>query len=140
MVDRNELWAQAEELAELLLQCPEIARYREAEARMNANAQATAMIRKLRELQEEIADFQARRVPEAYYKHLVAESESLLDKLEKIPEVKAFQEAQAAVNDLLQAITGRIAQVLTAGHADEPEGSACRADWRPADEAARHVD
>jgi cell fate (sporulation/competence/biofilm development) regulator YmcA (YheA/YmcA/DUF963 family) len=132
MIDRNELWAQAEELAELLIRCPEIQAYREAEARMNANPQAVSMIRKLRELQEEIADFQARRVPEAYYRHLVAESESLLAKLEKIPEVKAFQEAQTAVNDLLQEVTQRIAAVLTSGGThDGPDGSACKADWRP---------
>jgi cell fate (sporulation/competence/biofilm development) regulator YmcA (YheA/YmcA/DUF963 family) len=113
MIDRNELWAQAEELAELIAQCPEIAAYRAAEGKLSVNVEAQALIRRLRELNDEIGDFQARRVPEAYYQHLVQESESILEKLEKIPDVVQFQAAQAAVNELLSQITGRLAEAVT---------------------------
>jgi cell fate (sporulation/competence/biofilm development) regulator YmcA (YheA/YmcA/DUF963 family) len=113
MIDRNELWAQAEELAELIAQCPEIAAYRAAEGKLSVNLEAQALIRRLRELNDEIGDFQARRVPEAYYQHLVQESESILEKLEKIPDVVEFQAAQAAVNELLTQVTGRLAEAVT---------------------------
>jgi cell fate (sporulation/competence/biofilm development) regulator YmcA (YheA/YmcA/DUF963 family) len=113
MIDRNELWAQAEELAELIAQCPEIAAYRAAEGKLSVNLEAQALIRRLRELNDEIGEFQSRRVPEAYYQHLVQESESILEKLEKIPDVVEFQAAQAAVNELLTQVTGRLAEAVT---------------------------
>ncbi|GGI96927.1 hypothetical protein GCM10010885_03150 [Alicyclobacillus cellulosilyticus] len=111
-MDRNELWAEAEELADLLLKCPEIEAYLEAEASLREDAAAQAKMARLRELQEEIGTFQARQVPEAYYAHLIQEAESLLDELEKIPIVQAFLEAQQAVNDLLQEVTDRLAAAV----------------------------
>lgn len=113
MVDRNELWAQTEELADLLTQCPELEAYRVAEMNMKNHPEAQSLLRRLRDLHEEIGEFAARNVPEAYYKHLVEESESLLGKLEKIPLVAEFQRAQDAVNELLQAVTNRLAKAVS---------------------------
>jgi cell fate (sporulation/competence/biofilm development) regulator YmcA (YheA/YmcA/DUF963 family) len=118
MLDRNELWAQTEELADLIMQAPEIARYQEAEARMKAHPTASRMIQELKDLQEQVAEFQARQVPPMHYVHLLRETESLLDRLEKIPEVAEFQQAQAAVNDLLQALTQRLARAVLERVAD----------------------
>jgi cell fate (sporulation/competence/biofilm development) regulator YmcA (YheA/YmcA/DUF963 family) len=112
MIDRNELWAQAEDLADMILQTPEIHRYQKAEAELQAHAEAQALINRLRSLQEQIQEFAARNVPEAYYRHLSHETESLLNELEKIPEVREFQEAQEAVNELLQAVSDRLGRAV----------------------------
>ncbi|MBX5435613.1 MAG: YlbF family regulator [Alicyclobacillaceae bacterium] len=112
-MNRNELLARAAELADLLVQAPEIARYRQAEAAMNRNPAAVSKIRRLRELQEQVGEFMARGVPEVHYRHLGQEIESLFAELEKIPEVREFMDAQSAVNDLLQDVTGCLAKAVT---------------------------
>ncbi|GMA49207.1 hypothetical protein GCM10025857_05640 [Alicyclobacillus contaminans] len=112
MVDHNELWAETEELADMIVQAPEIVRYQRAEAQMKAHPRAQRMLERLRALREEIGEFQARKVPPKHYMHLLRDSESLLEELEKIPEVVEFQHAQTAVNDLLQTITRRLAKAV----------------------------
>jgi cell fate (sporulation/competence/biofilm development) regulator YmcA (YheA/YmcA/DUF963 family) len=119
MTNHNELWAQTEELAELIIQAPEIAAYQAAEQRMKEHPTARKMMEKLKALQEEIAEYQARRVPPKHYIHLLKDSESLLEQLEKIPEVAEFQRTQAAVNELLQAVTNRLAKAVLERVADE---------------------
>ncbi|MCL6453107.1 MAG: YlbF family regulator [Alicyclobacillus sp.] len=111
-LDRNELWAETEELADLIMQAPEIQAFHDAEARLKANPQALSMMNRLRELQEQIGEFRARNVPPMHFVHLMQESESLLEKLETLPEVAAFQRAQTDVNDLLQSVTSRLAQAV----------------------------
>ena len=123
MVDRNELWAEAEELADLLMQAPEFHEYRQAETAMKENKPALAMITQLKDLQEQIGEFQARKVPEEYYKNLIAESESLLEQLEKIDEVRAFQTAQDSVNELLQAVTNRLSLAVSSRMGGPNSGS-----------------
>ncbi|MDQ0191227.1 YlbF family regulator [Alicyclobacillus cycloheptanicus] len=112
MVDRNELWAEAEELADLIIQSPEIIQFKECELALKEVPEAQVMMAQLRELQEQIAEFQARRVPFEHYKHMMHDMESLLEKLENIPEVRKFQAAQSAVNDLLQAVTNQLAKAV----------------------------
>jgi cell fate (sporulation/competence/biofilm development) regulator YmcA (YheA/YmcA/DUF963 family) len=112
MVDRNELWAEAEELADLIIQSPEIIQFKESELALKEVPEAQVMMAQLRELQEQIAEFQARRVPFEHYKHMMHDMESLLEKLENIPEVRKFQAAQSAVNDLLQAVTNQLAKAV----------------------------
>jgi cell fate (sporulation/competence/biofilm development) regulator YmcA (YheA/YmcA/DUF963 family) len=110
MVDRNELLAQANEIAEILLDAPEIAAYRAADQQLRANPQTEAKIRKLRELTDQVGDFKARNVPFKHYQNLVIESEKLMNELQSIPEVHVFQETQAAINELLESVTSRLAR------------------------------
>ncbi|MCL6593952.1 MAG: YlbF family regulator [Alicyclobacillus sp.] len=112
MFDHNELWAQTEELADLIMQSPEINAYQLAEARMKQHPQASSLLARLKDVQEQVAEFQARQVPPMHYVHLLKESESLMTELEKIPEVAEFQRAQNAVNDLLQTLTRRLARAV----------------------------
>ncbi|MCL6593287.1 MAG: YlbF family regulator [Alicyclobacillus sp.] len=121
MFDHNELWAQTEELADLIMQSPEISAYQQAEARMKQHPQAGTLLAKLKEVQEQVAEFQARQVPPMHYVHLLKESESLLAQLEKIPEVAEFQRAQNAVNDLLQTLTRRLARAVLERVGDDAE-------------------
>lgn len=113
MVDRNELWAEAEELADLLIQSPEFTQYQRAETAMKRNRLALSMITELKDLQEQIGGFEARKVPEEYYRNLMDQSESLLQQLEKIDEVREFQVAQDAVNELLQTVTNRLSEAVS---------------------------
>jgi cell fate (sporulation/competence/biofilm development) regulator YmcA (YheA/YmcA/DUF963 family) len=122
MTNHNELWAQTEELADLIIQAPEIAAYQAAEQRMKEHPTARQMMEKLKALQEEIAEYQARRVPPMHYIHLIKDSESLLEQLEKIPEVVEFQRTQAAVNELLQAVTNRLAKAVLRRVSDDESG------------------
>ncbi|MCF8564510.1 YlbF family regulator [Alicyclobacillus tolerans] len=112
MVDRNELWVEAEELADLLIQSPELVSFREAERKMKENESALQMIQELRELQEQIGEFQSRNVPRPYYQHLEQKSELLLEKLDNIEEVRNFQESQQAVNQLLKDVTDRLSHAV----------------------------
>lgn len=109
MADHNDLLLQAEDLAEMIIQAPEVASYKKEEQKLRDNAEAQSLMTRVKDLQEQIADYSARNVPEQYYKSIVDESESLLEQLEKIPEVQSFQEAQNAINELLKDISDRLA-------------------------------
>lgn len=112
MVDRNELWAEAEELADLIIQSPEVIHYQQAEKLLKATPQAQNKMAQLRDLQEQIAEYQFRKVPFEHYKHLMLDMESLLSQLETIPEVQVFQGAQAALNELLQAVSNQLSRAV----------------------------
>lgn len=112
MINHNELWAETEELADLIIEAPEIKAYKDAEQRMKEHPTAQSKMKKLKELQEEIVEFQARRVPPKHYTHLMENSESLIEELEKIPEVAEFQQTQLRVNELLTNITTRLAKAV----------------------------
>jgi|GEM_PF-6672694 len=109
MMTHEELLAQAEELADMIMQSPEVVAYKQAQQRVADCPEAQKLMNRLKEVQEQTADFSARHVPERYYQPLSQESESLLAELEKIPEVKAYQSAQSTVNDLLKDISDCLA-------------------------------
>ena len=120
-MNQTELWAETDELAELIIQSPEIVAFHEAEKHLKAHPKANQMMTELRDLQAQVADFQARKVPPKHFLHLLKDSESLLEELEKIPEVIAFQRAQQRVNDLLKSVTDRLAQAVLSGVVDDEE-------------------
>lgn len=122
MVDRNELWAQTEDLADLIIRSPEIQRYQDAEAQLQAHSEVQRLMLRLRDLQDEIGDFITRKVPEQYYQHSTQEVESLLERLERIPEVQRFQSAQAAINELLQTISNHLQSAVLEQVAPEQSG------------------
>lgn len=120
MLDRNELLAQADELADMIIQSPEITRYQIAENNMRTHKDALQLLARVQELQSQVAEFQARRVPPMHFSHLLEETESLFAKMENIPEVQAFQAAQSAVNELLQSVTKRLADAVLTRVSDTP--------------------
>ncbi|QQE80678.1 YlbF family regulator [Alicyclobacillus sp. SO9] len=125
-ISHNDLLVQAEELADRIMEMPEVDAYKKAEADLQRCSDAQSMMLQLKDLQEQIAEFSSRNVPEQYYQHLSKESESLLEKLETIPEVNAFQEAQSKVNRLLQEVSDRLAsavmkQVVPSANVDNVE-------------------
>lgn len=106
------LLAEAEQLADMLMQCQEVQEYRRTEASMNALPEVAALLRRLRDLQEQIGEFVSRNVPEEHFRSLQEDMDAALTKLEGIPEVTAFMAAQTRINDLIQAVTGRLASAL----------------------------
>lgn len=107
-MDRLELLLQADELADLLLMSPEIEVYRRTEEALNRNGNALNLLKRFHELREQVAEFQARKVPPMHYSYLLAETDQLLKQLEEIPEVTAYEQAQAKLNELLDAVTATL--------------------------------
>lgn len=112
MSSQDVLLAEAEQLADMLMQCQEVQEYRRTEASMNALPEVAALLRRLRDLQEQIGEFVSRNVPEEHFRSLQEDMDAALTKLEGIPEVTAFMAAQTRINDLIQAVTGRLASAL----------------------------
>lgn len=125
-MNQEQLWTETDELAKLIIASPQIAAFHQAEKNLKAHTEASHLMAELRSLQEQVGEFQSRKVPPKHYVHLLQKSESLLDTLEKIPEVAAFQQSQQDVNTLLESVTSRLAQaVLTRVTDEEPVNRAC---------------
>lgn len=107
-MDRVDLLNEANELADLILRTPEIEMYRAADAALKQNGTALHLLRRFRELREQVAEFQARRVPPMHYAYLLEETDQLLKELQAIPEIVAFEDAQEKLNTLLDAVTARL--------------------------------
>lgn len=124
-MNQEELWAETDELARLIMESPEITAFHAAEKNLKEHVKASQMMAELRLLQEQVGEFQARKVPPKHYVHLLQQSESLMEALEKIPEVVAFQQCQQEVNTLLQSVTSRLAQAVLTKVADEEDNRVC---------------
>jgi len=127
MLDRNELWAEAFELGEMIAQSEEVTSYQEAEKAMRDNIEAQVLLRKLRDQQEQLTALE-RFATRDHLKGLESDIQALLDLLDGIPEVQKFRECQSAVNELLQSVSSILAKVVTesienCGTAEEEEGA-----------------
>ncbi|WP_067620672.1 YlbF family regulator [Alicyclobacillus acidiphilus] len=111
-MDRTELLLRAGELADLILDSPEAYAYQRADAELQAHPEAVNLLRRFRELREQVAEFQARRVPPMHYHYLLEETDKILQQLEGMPVVKAFEDAQASLNTLLEEVTARLANAV----------------------------
>ncbi|CAB3391700.1 RicAFT regulatory complex protein RicA family protein [Kyrpidia spormannii] len=115
-LDVNELWAQAYELGLLIADSSEIEAYRLAEKALGENAEAQALMRELREQQEQLDRLRAYGSGQ-HLRPLEESIEEILKALDAIPEVVAFKNAQQQVNDLLKEVTRTILSAMQ----DPPE-------------------
>lgn len=110
-LDRNEIWAQAFELGQLILESPEVLRFKEAEKTMDTHPEISSKVRKFRDLQE-----QYERLSEhgsgSHLDGLRQDITKLSAELDAYPEVKAYKEAMAQVDELLKAVTDKIASTI----------------------------
>lgn len=111
-MDRIDLLLQAGELADLILESPEVDAYRRANAALHEHREAVSFMRRLGELREQVAEFQARRVPPMHYRYLLEETDGIMQQLEHIPEVKAFEDAEAKLNALLDEVADRLSSAV----------------------------
>lgn len=118
-MDRIHLLMEADELADLILQTPEVQAYRQAESALETNGEAKSLLRRLHELREQVAEFQARRVPPMHYSYLLEETDKLMEQLNTIPVVKTFEEAQEKMNALLDTVTSALANAVNERKIDD---------------------
>ncbi|WP_206831257.1 YlbF family regulator [Alicyclobacillus fructus] len=115
-MDRGALWEKAAELARLIADSEPARRYRDAKAKLDGSPEAQSMLRRFRELQEAVAEFQARRVPPMHYRHVIEEADRLLTEMRNVPEIAAFEQAERELNQLLDAVSSRLQQSLSSPH------------------------
>ena len=112
MVTDQQLIAKARELADVLAQTPEVARFKEAEAKVNGSDRVQTLIKRIKFLQKEAVNCKHYGKTEALAK-VEQKIDKAMEELDSIPVVQAFQETQVEVNDLLQYVTVTLANSVT---------------------------
>lgn len=109
---REEVLAASQRLAEQLAQTEEIARFKQVEAKLNANEKVKQLIKDIKKLQKQAVNFQAYEKTEAL-KSTEAEIDELQAKIDDIPIVQEFKAEQGNVNDMLQLVSGAVTEKVT---------------------------
>ncbi|WP_206881300.1 YlbF family regulator [Alicyclobacillus mali (ex Roth et al. 2021)] len=112
-MDRGALWDKASELARLIADSEQAQRYRDAKVQLDGSPQAQSMLRRFRELQEAVAEFQARRVPPMHYRHVIEEADRLLAQMRGVPEIASYEQAERELNELLDEVSSRLQRALS---------------------------
>ncbi|MBL0388189.1 YlbF family regulator [Tumebacillus sp. ITR2] len=111
-LDRNEIWAQAFELGQLILESPEVLTYKAAESAMQSNAEIASKTTKFREMQWQY-DKLAEHGTGPHLNGLRQDIEALAKDLDSYPEVQAYKVAMTQVDELLKSVTDLIASTIT---------------------------
>ncbi|SER08472.1 Cell fate regulator YmcA, YheA/YmcA/DUF963 family (controls sporulation, competence, biofilm development) [Gracilibacillus ureilyticus] len=109
---RNEVIAEAHNLAKMMANIEEIERFKQLEAKLNDNNKIQATIKKIKALQKQAVNFQAYGKEEAL-KRVEKEIDRLQAEIDEIPVVQEFKESQVVINDLLQLVSNTIAREIT---------------------------
>ncbi|WP_217585538.1 RicAFT regulatory complex protein RicA family protein [Lentibacillus saliphilus] len=117
---RKEVLDEAKYLANMMANMEEIDRFKQVEAKINANQKVQQNIKRIKALQKQAVNFQAYEKTEALAK-VEAEIDRLQAELDEIPVVQEFKDIQLLVNDVLQLVTGTIAREVT-NHVIESTG------------------
>jgi len=111
-LDRNEIWAQANELGQLILESPEVARFKECEQAMENDPEISSRLRRFRDLQDQLEKLSEYGTG-SHLDGLRSDIRTLSQELDAYPEVQAYKEAMATVDELLQAVTQLIASAIS---------------------------
>ncbi|MFD2638346.1 RicAFT regulatory complex protein RicA family protein [Piscibacillus salipiscarius] len=109
---RQQVVAEAKELAKKLSKIDEIERFKELEIKINNNNKVQAHIKKIKALQKQAVNLQHYGKGEAL-KRVEEELDRFQAELDEIPIVQEFKDSQVVVNDILQRITNTIANEVT---------------------------
>ncbi|WP_077326275.1 RicAFT regulatory complex protein RicA family protein [Virgibacillus siamensis] len=109
---RKQILDQAKNLAGMLSNTEEIDRFKQVEAKINANEKVQKLITKIKALQKQAVNFQAYGKTEAL-KRVEEEIDRLQAEIDDIPVVQEFKETQIVVNDVLQLVSGTISREVT---------------------------
>ncbi|GAA0611914.1 regulatory iron-sulfur-containing complex subunit RicA [Virgibacillus siamensis] len=109
---RKQILDEAKSLAEMLSNTDEIDRFKQVEAKINANEKVQKLITKIKALQKQAVNFQAYGKSEAL-KRVEDEIDRLQAEIDAIPVVQEFKETQIVVNDVLQLVSGTISREVT---------------------------
>lgn len=121
MVTDQTVIEKAKELADLLAKTPEVARFKEAETKVNESERVQTLIKRIKYLQKEAVNCKHYGKTEALAK-VELKIDKAMDELDAIPVVQAFQETQVEVNDLLQYVTVTLANSVTDRIIEATEG------------------
>jgi cell fate (sporulation/competence/biofilm development) regulator YmcA (YheA/YmcA/DUF963 family) len=109
---RKQVIDEAKKLASMLANIEEIDRFKQIEAKLNANEKVQSLISRIKALQKNAVNFQHYGKAEAL-KKVEAEMDRLQEELDSIPVVAEFKDTQMLVNDILQSVTNTIANEVT---------------------------
>ncbi len=104
-LDRNQILMHANALGDLLAQTEEVQNFKQTEENLLKNEQAYALLQRLHKAQEGASPDDIDPTD--------PEIAKVLDDLDSIPEVMAFQDAQAVVDALLSTVSEMIADSMT---------------------------
>ncbi|GEL75801.1 RicAFT regulatory complex protein RicA family protein [Tenuibacillus multivorans] len=109
---RQQIVAEAKDLAKKLANIDEIERFKQLEAKINDNNKVQSYITKIKALQKQAVNLQHYGKGEAL-KRVEEELDRFQQELDAIPIVQEFKDSQVVVNDILQRITNTIANEVT---------------------------
>ncbi|WP_080874691.1 RicAFT regulatory complex protein RicA family protein [Oceanobacillus timonensis] len=112
MYERKEVLDEARKLAAMLGSTEEIERFKQVEAKLNANQKVQNLIQKIKTLQKQAVNFQAYEKKEALQR-IEQEIDKLQNEIDEIPVVQEFKESQIVVNDVLQLVSKTISRTVT---------------------------
>lgn len=109
---RTQILDEAKTLASALSQTEHIEHFKKVEAKINANHKVQALIARIKTLQKEAVNLQAYEKMKAL-ENVEDEIDRLQVELDTIPIVEEFKDTQGTVNEILQDISGTIADQVT---------------------------
>jgi cell fate (sporulation/competence/biofilm development) regulator YmcA (YheA/YmcA/DUF963 family) len=104
MLDRNEIWAQAAELGQLISESPVVLAYKEAKETMESHPEIKHLLSKLRDMQEQYERLSAYSTG-PHLKSLEESMKETIAILDEYPEVQNFRKKTHEVDQLLKAVT-----------------------------------
>ncbi|MED5050559.1 RicAFT regulatory complex protein RicA family protein [Anoxybacillus rupiensis] len=108
---RDDILAQAKELAKMIAETEEVDFFKRAEGKINQNEKVRTMIQQMKSLQKQAVNLRHYGKHEAL-KKVEAEIDDIYEQLSQIPIVDEFQQSQLEVNDLLQLVASTISKTV----------------------------
>jgi len=109
---KDEIVAQAKELAKMIAETEEVDFFKRAEAQINENEKIRSTISNIKGLQKQAVNLQHFGKKEAL-KKTEDKITALEDELDAIPIVQEFKQSQVEVNELLQLVANTISNKVT---------------------------
>ncbi|WP_067838372.1 RicAFT regulatory complex protein RicA family protein [Amphibacillus sediminis] len=110
---KEDILAQVDQLTSNLNQLEEVERFKELEARLNANQKVKQKIADIKALQKQAVNLQAYGKTEAV-KQIDQQIDAIQAEIDTIPIVAEFKSTQVVVNDILQLLIKNIEQNVQA--------------------------
>ena len=118
MYDKKDILAQAEKLSDQIKQLDTVKYYQRVETQIHRNHHIDEWMKDLKQRQKQSVNLQNYGKIEAY-KRSEAEIAQIQEKIDALPIVTEFREAQSDANYLLQMMINTMADRLNAAHQDQ---------------------
>ncbi|CAL27850.1 RicAFT regulatory complex protein RicA family protein [Staphylococcus carnosus] len=118
MYEKKDILAQAQKLSDQIKQLDTVKYYQRVETQIHRNHHIDEWMSDLKQRQKQSVNLQNYGKIEAY-KRSEAEIAQIQEKIDALPIVTEFREAQSDANDLLQMMINTMADRLNAAHQDQ---------------------